>query len=512
MAFRRFEILDVRTPSFLEHDATQIRVLTSPNIENKDSLEIEKLLIYKNAEKKQDIIEASGVSEDNIIEVDNRDLLREYEFNLNFEKSDIYYVTYNIWYNDVTSAGWARPNMVTRDTDGYSANNVEIITPILKVNTDPNNAELGGFNIITTPFRTFLGTAKHKYTSWYIEDFTGNVIWKRERDSVNLTSIRIPNNILALDSIYTIKAIHFSDSNVPSNPGKLVIKTKGELSEVEKALFGASAKAIQFGHERPIVTGGKDSLEVIENALDEAIHRMTNTAILNGNLKLVIEKLNKQLAEVNNEVANLQAKLKQATTDKQNLQKLLEDKEKLIQQLQQELKKLEQAEKEIALLKDLNKDKDSIIIKLDSQIDRLKNELNKTIRLLNSKEDDYNKLIEAYKKVSKEMHDLHDTLEKSLEVTISYALKSGSYIVRIENLEEELKNERNRINELKQQLEQCENNLNNCKHENQELKQYIKVLETEAVPSDVFDKAMGRVIELTINNALLKACCNNQNS
>lgn len=338
MAFRRFEILDVRLPSFLKHDATQIRVLTEPNINATDSKVIEKLLIYKDAEKKDDIIKASGVDKNDVIETDTRDLLNVFEFNLNFEEHDVYYVTYDIWHNDVTHAGWARPNMVTRDTDGYSSNDVEIITPKLQITTDPNNAELGGFTIKTSEFQTFIGTATHKFTTWIIEDYTGNVIWKRERDAANLTSIRIPNNILNIDSLYVIKAIHFSSSNVPSNPGKMIIKTKGELTEVEKILLatkvaagtmtevdkevlntlGASGVDLVYGNERPVITGGKDSLTDVSEALENSLNQMMDYALTSGaktahikHLTETVEKLNGQLKVLKDRLSKDDATIKQ---------------------------------------------------------------------------------------------------------------------------------------------------------------------------------------------------------
>ena len=330
MAFRRFEILDVRLPNFLKHDATQIRVLTTPTVDDKDAIVIEKLLVYKDAEKKDDIIKASGVDADNVIETDTRDLLKVFEFNLNFEDHDVYYVTYDIWHNDLTHAGWARPNMVTRDTDGYSNNDVEIITPKLTVTTDPNNAELGGFNIKTTEFQTFLGTAKHKYTTWIIEDYTGNVVWKRQRDSVNLTSMRVPNNILNIDNLYVIKAIQFSNGNVPSNPGKLIIKTKGELTEVEKTLIAAKIAAgtmteadkevlrtlgpsgvhLTYGNERPVITGGKDSLENVSSALESSLNRMMDYALTSGAKTSHIRHLTETVTSLTEQLKTLENRLR----------------------------------------------------------------------------------------------------------------------------------------------------------------------------------------------------------
>ena len=320
MAYRRFEILDVRLPADLKHDATFIKVLCKPNLEDSESLIEEKLLLYKDAERKNEIKEATGVDDDDIVEVDNRDKLRLYEFNLDFEKYDVYFITYDLYYNDVTHSGWARPLMITKDTDGYAHNDVEVLTPIVSVSTDPNNAELGGFTISTTPFRTFLGTALHKYTSWYIEDYTGNVVWKREKDDVNLTSIRIPANILNVNSIYTIKVIHFSNGLVPSNPGKLIIKTKGELSEVERIIYG---------NQRPVITGGKASMEELEEAYTELFNKYINTTIGYKSMLTLCEdekeKVIEEKNEINNELNETKEELQEALDNYEALKNKLEE-------------------------------------------------------------------------------------------------------------------------------------------------------------------------------------------
>jgi len=320
MAYRRFEILDIRLPADLKHDATFIKVLYNPDLEDKDALFEEKLLLYKDAEKKDEIKKATGVSDNDVIEVDDRDKLRLYEFNLDFENNDVYFITYDLYYNDVTHSGWARPLMVTRDTDGYSHNDVEVLTPILSVTTDPNNAELGGFMVSTTPFRTYLGTAIHKYTSWYIEDYTGNVIWKREKDDVNLTTIRIPANILDINSLYTIKAIHFSNGMVPSNPGKLIIKTKGEISEVEKIIYG---------NQRPVITGGKASMEELEEAYTELFNKYINTKIGYKSMLTLCEdekeKIIEEKNELNNELNETKEELHEALDNYEALKNKLEE-------------------------------------------------------------------------------------------------------------------------------------------------------------------------------------------
>jgi len=277
MAFRRFEIIEVNLPKGIEHVASLFIVSRKPlivddnsHITNTDDIVNKKLVIDPNYKNKSKIENDPDAKDADKLETTDRELFRITEFNLDFEHFDMYFVTYKLFYSDGNNSGWAKPLLITRDTDGYSANDVEIITPKLSITTDPNNAELGGFMVNTTKFDTFFGNAVHKFTTWRIRDYTGNIVWEKAMDDVNLTSIRIPNGILDLDSVYTIEAIHFSNGNVPSNPGRLFIKTKGEYSEVEKVMFGLA---------RPALTGGRVTLEEVSAFNEKILEKYLNLAL-----------------------------------------------------------------------------------------------------------------------------------------------------------------------------------------------------------------------------------------
>jgi len=296
MAFRRFEIVEVSLPNGVEHIASLFVVSRKPliiddsnHITNTEDVVDKKLVIDPDYENKDDIENDPDAKDADKLETKDKDLFRITEFNLDFEHSDMYFVTYKLFYSDGNNSGWAKPLMITRDTDGYSANDVEIITPRLVAETDPNNAELGGFMVKGSPFETFFGHATHKYTTWRIKDYTGNVIWEKFMDDVNLESIRIPNGILDLNSVYTIEAIYFSNGNVPSNPGRLIIKTKGEYSEVEKVLYGVA---------RPALTGGRVTLEEVMAFNEKMLEAYINDKLTISKYKQIINDKNLYIKEL----------------------------------------------------------------------------------------------------------------------------------------------------------------------------------------------------------------------
>ena len=324
MAFRRFEIIEVNLPKGVEHIATLFAVSKKPlivddnnHIVNSEDITDKKLIIDPDYKNKDDIENDPDAKNAKTTETKDSDLYRITEFNLDFEQSDIYFVTYKLFYSDTNNSGWAKPLMITNNTDGYSANDVEIITPKINANIDPNNAELGGFEVVGTPFETFFGNATHKYTTWKIKDYTGNVVWEKFMDDVNLESIRIPNGILKLNSIYTIEATYFSNGNVPSNPARLIIKTKGEYSEVERVMFGLA---------RPALTGGRLTLEEVMKFNEDILNRY-----LTDRLNLTRYKVY---------IRNEKMKISELLKVQNDLNKELEDKEKEIEKLKEEISKL----------------------------------------------------------------------------------------------------------------------------------------------------------------------------
>jgi len=148
---------------------------------------------------------------------------------LSLDDDDLYYSRTKIHFSDGTESDWSKPNVITKYATGFNFNDTVIVTPQLSVDFDIRNAPLGGFKVTSSEFRLFSGIGSHKFTTWIIEDDNGNQVWSRMNDKYNLTSVRIPNNILLPGRMYTIKAMYITDTNAYSNYGRLKIITNPDL-------------------------------------------------------------------------------------------------------------------------------------------------------------------------------------------------------------------------------------------------------------------------------------------
>jgi len=195
------------------------------------------------------------------------------EFDLDFTVQDIYYGRVRLNFNEEGEKEdyyQGRPVIITRSGDGFSHNNAVIVTPSLSIDCDVNNSELGGFNVTASDFILFSGVGDHKCTNWFVRDTNGTVKWQREQDDANLTSIRIPNDVLDGNRHYTIEAVYISTGNQRSNIGKLIIKTMGKSRHASTVDYGdvrTSSKEMKELQE-----GYDELLEVIVNAKALGIH------------------------------------------------------------------------------------------------------------------------------------------------------------------------------------------------------------------------------------------------
>jgi len=201
--------------------------------------------------------------EDIVINIEkDEENLTDIDLDLDFSATDVYYARVKLHFDDDTYYGWTKPIVLTRDGDGFSHNNTVIVTPKVSIDSDRDNCQLGNFKINGGEFIIFTGTGYHEKTSWAIKDNTGAVIWEVKRDEHNLTQIRVPSNTLKPNRLYTIEVVYISNNNMPSNAGKLIVKTTGE---------GSSAEDLSFGGIRPIVAENEDLKEALDYTLAKLV-------------------------------------------------------------------------------------------------------------------------------------------------------------------------------------------------------------------------------------------------
>ena len=221
----------------------------------------------------------TGLFRDEDIVVDNKEdtkNLYEYDVELDFTKADIYFARVKLHFDDDTYYGWTKPIVLTKDGDGFSHNNTVIVTPTVTVTTDINNAVLGGFRIMGSEFIIFTGHGNHLATSWVIKDSLGAIIWEKIRDESNLREIRVPNNILKPNRIYSVEVTYIANNNMMSNPGRIILKTSGNMDNVENLVF----KGV-----KPILKENEDYAKTLEQALQDYIYAEMKIANLENQVK-----------------------------------------------------------------------------------------------------------------------------------------------------------------------------------------------------------------------------------
>ena len=94
------------------------------------------------------------------------------------------------------------------------------------------------FNIIVSGY-SVLSEAKHESTTYWIENSYGDVIWMRERDTMNLNKVTVTDIILKEDEIYRIKVImHSTTSDISPVISETVLVRGNEFVEITSNVTG----------------------------------------------------------------------------------------------------------------------------------------------------------------------------------------------------------------------------------------------------------------------------------
>ena len=187
---------------------------------------------------------------------------------------DLYYIRTKVYFSDGSESDWSRPSIITKYSTGFNFNSTIVVTPQLSVDFDIRSAPLGGFLIKSSEFKLFSGVGNHKATTWIIEDDKGNQIWGKVNDEFNLTSIRVPYNILTPGKLYTIKAMYLTDTNIYSNYGRLriicnpdLINDQGYLAKLKMYGFNIEDNKDQINYLMSIIAKSNLCVGVLENKL-----------------------------------------------------------------------------------------------------------------------------------------------------------------------------------------------------------------------------------------------------
>lgn len=117
---------------------------------------------------------------------------------------------------------WSPPVDILGDQQNFKVSNTILATPRIHLEEDFIGNQEANLIFTTEPMEVFIGYGNHLSTSWSIETTDGKVIIAVDKAEDMKTKFIINSNKLDKNKIYIIKAIHHSDTNVKSLPGKYI--------------------------------------------------------------------------------------------------------------------------------------------------------------------------------------------------------------------------------------------------------------------------------------------------
>ena len=176
--------------------------------------------------------------------IDNDEVnLRERYFDVELDDDEPLYVKTQYVYNGGLTAepigsvsNESRVSSLRGSQTGLHISDAIINTPKLDLTTDYSNSVEGELVLEGSEFKMFTSVGNHNASTWSIKDIHGKVLFHREKDTENLTKIKLPLDI-SKDSNFIAEVIYYSDTNAISNTGKfynLKENRKSTLFSVEK--------------------------------------------------------------------------------------------------------------------------------------------------------------------------------------------------------------------------------------------------------------------------------------
>jgi len=160
--------------------------------------------------------------------------LLQYKYDIDINETESLYVRTKYHFSNGLSSRWSKIVPLRSDQIGVKLSSTVLSTPLVEFEINHVDTIYTELTLKTNDMQLYAGAGNHKSTTWNITDIDGKVIFNREKDEDNLTSITIDAKILKPNKVYAIKAKHHTDSNADSNFGKVYLTThNGETSLFE---------------------------------------------------------------------------------------------------------------------------------------------------------------------------------------------------------------------------------------------------------------------------------------
>jgi len=162
-----------------------------------------------------------------------------------------------------------------------------ITTPTISVESGPNSVPQTPL-LTSSPYTTSNSTEPHNSSDWTVSDSTGRIIWSNLNDSVNLTSIMVPNGVLNANTNYTF-AVIYNSNTLTSAPGTVF----GQTVQVFPSVATPNVQ----------VQGGPDAIPLVPMVTTSAFrsvganvgHTSTDWQVLDAAGTVIWESLNNTL-------------------------------------------------------------------------------------------------------------------------------------------------------------------------------------------------------------------------
>ena len=121
--------------------------------------------------------------------------------------------------NDIIKLGTpSRISSVRGNQEGVKISDTIVETPTVIIGSSYKYNIDGNIMLKTSDFKMFSSSGIHKASTWIIKDLSGKILFKREYDLDNLTSI-ILGDEFKLEDNFIVYVCHHSSTNADSNYG-----------------------------------------------------------------------------------------------------------------------------------------------------------------------------------------------------------------------------------------------------------------------------------------------------
>ena len=226
--------------------------------------------------------------------------LREKRFVIDLADDEPLYVKTQYVYNgglDAEPAGSlsteSRISSLRGDQRGLHISDAIVNTPKLELLIDSKNNSIGELTLKSSDFKMFTSVGNHLATTWILKDLNNTVLYKREKDSDNLTSITLPSS-MTIDTNFIAEVYYHTDTNVISNAGHFynlkpnrkstvfTVTKMGRLITTRPQYFKINLKTVRFKSYRLIVRNGNKSIIYNQSGLTDLSVKVSTIDFIAG--------------------------------------------------------------------------------------------------------------------------------------------------------------------------------------------------------------------------------------